>query len=70
MGLTLHSILFCMKPDFYTKAVLTVIAVLLAVIAVKPLVSPDMVANAQRSLNKARNSRGAISVILSAYRKR
>jgi hypothetical protein len=59
-----------MKPDLYTKAVLTVIAVLLAVIALKPLVSPNILSNAQRSLNTARNSRGKISILWSAYHKR
>jgi hypothetical protein len=59
-----------MKPDLYTKAVLTVIAVLLAVIALKPLVGPNILANAQRSFNTARNSRGAVSILWSAYHKR
>jgi len=36
-----------MRPDIYTKAVLTVIAVMLTVIAVKPLISPDTTASAQ-----------------------
>jgi hypothetical protein len=36
-----------MKPDVYTKAVLTVIALLLAVIAFKPLISPETTASAQ-----------------------
>ena len=62
--------LFCMKPDFYTKTVLTVIAVLLTVIAFKPLVSPDAIASARRSFNTARNASGPISVLLSAYRKK
>jgi hypothetical protein len=38
-----------MKPDIYTKAVLTVIAIMLAVIACKPLISPDTTASAQGS---------------------
>jgi hypothetical protein len=62
--------LFCMKPDLYTKVVLTVIAGLLAVIALRPLVGPDTLASARRSLNTARNSRGAVSVLWSAYHKR
>ena len=65
-----YSILFCMKPDLYTKSVLTVIAVLLAVIVLKPLVGPNTIASAQRALNTARNSRGAVYVLWSAYRKR
>jgi hypothetical protein len=36
-----------MKPDFYTKAVLTVIAVMLTVIAVKPMLDPDSTVRAQ-----------------------
>jgi hypothetical protein len=36
-----------MRIDWYTKGVLTVIAVLLAVIALKQYVSPDAVAQAQ-----------------------
>jgi hypothetical protein len=36
-----------MKPDFYTKAVLTVIALMLTVIACKPLVSPDATTRAE-----------------------
>jgi uncharacterized membrane protein len=36
-----------MRPDIYTKAVLTVIAVMLSVIALKPLISPDTTAQAQ-----------------------
>ena len=36
-----------MKPDIYTKAVLTVIAIMVTVIAGKPLVSPDTTASAQ-----------------------
>jgi hypothetical protein len=59
-----------MKPDLYTKAVLTVIAVLLAVIALQPLVGPSAVENVRRSLNTARNSRGAVSILWSAYHKR
>jgi len=38
-----------MKPDFYTKAVLTVIALMLAVIACKPLFSPETIVSAQGS---------------------
>jgi hypothetical protein len=38
-----------MRNDWYTKGVLTVIAVLLGVIALKPYVSPDAVAHAQGS---------------------
>ena len=63
-------ILFCMKPDLYTKAVLTVIAVLLAVIALKPLFGPNTLASAQRTFNTVRNSRGAVSLLWSAYHKR
>jgi hypothetical protein len=36
-----------MQIDRYTKGVLTVIAVLLAVIALRPYVNPDAVAHAQ-----------------------
>jgi hypothetical protein len=36
-----------MRPDIYTKAVLTVIAIMLTVIACKPLFSPDTIASAQ-----------------------
>lgn len=36
-----------MKIDVYTKAVLTVLAILLGVIALRPLVSPEVTANAQ-----------------------
>jgi hypothetical protein len=36
-----------MRIDWYTKGVLTVIAVLLAVIAFRPYVSPDAVVQAQ-----------------------
>ena len=36
-----------MRSDWYTKGVLTVIAVLLGVIALRPYVSPDAVAHAQ-----------------------
>jgi hypothetical protein len=39
-----------MKPDLYTKAVLTVIALLLALIACKPLLSPETTASAQGAL--------------------
>ena len=39
-----------MRIDWYTKGVLTVIAVLLGVIALRPYVSPDTVAHAQGSL--------------------
>jgi hypothetical protein len=59
-----------MKPDLYTKAVLTAIAVLLAGIALKPLVVPNTIASAQRALNTARNSQGTVSVLWSAYRNR
>jgi hypothetical protein len=38
-----------MRIDWYTKGVLTVIAVLLGVIALRPYVSPDAVAHAQGS---------------------
>lgn len=38
-----------MRIDWYTKGVLTVIAVLLGVIAVRPYVIPDAVAHAQGS---------------------
>jgi hypothetical protein len=40
-----------MRIDWYTKGVLTVIAVLLGVIALRPYVSPDAVAHAQGSLS-------------------
>ena len=59
-----------MKPDLYTKTVLTIIALLLAVIVLKPLASQDAIASAQRSLNTARNARGLVSVLLTAYRKK
>jgi hypothetical protein len=36
-----------MKPDTYTKAVLTVVAIMLSLLAVKPLISPDTTAQAQ-----------------------
>lgn len=36
-----------MKPDFYTKAILTVIAIALCVLAFKPLFSPGTTASAQ-----------------------
>jgi hypothetical protein len=36
-----------MRIDWYTKGVLTVIAVLLGLIALRPYVSPDAVAHAQ-----------------------
>ena len=36
-----------MKPDLYTKAVLTVIAIMLSVIASKPIFNPDTTASAQ-----------------------
>jgi len=36
-----------MKPDLYTKAVLTVVALMLTVIVCKPLFSPDTTASAQ-----------------------
>ena len=36
-----------MKPDIYTKAVLTVIAVALSVIAIRPLINPGTTASAQ-----------------------
>jgi len=39
-----------MRIDLYTKGVLTVIAVLLAVIAFRPYVSPDAVVQAQGRL--------------------
>ena len=38
-----------MRFDLYTRAILTVIALLLAVIAFRPYVSPDAVAHAQGS---------------------
>ena len=38
-----------MKTGIYTKGVLTIIALLLAVIAVKRLISPDTIAAAQGS---------------------
>ena len=36
-----------MKPDTYTKTILTIITVLLALIAAKPLLNPDNTVNAQ-----------------------
>ena len=39
-----------MRIDWYTRGVLTVIAVLLGVIALRPYVSPDAVAHAQGAL--------------------
>jgi len=39
-----------MRIDWYTKAVLTVIAVFLGVLALRPYFSPDAVAHAQGSL--------------------
>lgn len=36
-----------MKPDLYTKAVLTVIALLLAVVAFRPLIQPQTIVQAQ-----------------------
>jgi len=36
-----------MKPDLYTKAVLTVIAIILIVIACKTVIGPDATASAQ-----------------------
>jgi hypothetical protein len=38
-----------MRIDWYTKGVLTVIAILLGVIALRPYVSPDAVVHAQGS---------------------
>ena len=38
-----------MKPDLYTKALLTVIAIMLSVIALRPMVSPEATAQAQGS---------------------
>jgi len=35
-----------MKPDIYTKAVLTIIAIMLTVIVCKPIISPDTTARA------------------------
>ena len=39
--------LWHMKPDFYTKSVLTVIAIMLTVIACKTVINPDATASAQ-----------------------
>jgi hypothetical protein len=39
-----------MRTDLYTKTILTIIALLLAVIVLKPFVTPS-IANAQTSLN-------------------
>jgi len=39
-----------MKPDLYTKAVLTVIALMLAVIACKTVITPETTASAQGRL--------------------
>jgi hypothetical protein len=39
-----------MKPDLYTKAILTVVALMLTVIACKPLISPETTASAQGRL--------------------
>jgi len=36
-----------MRPDIYTKTVLTVIAAMLAVIACRPLISPETTVSAQ-----------------------
>jgi hypothetical protein len=36
-----------MRPDIYTKAVLTVIAIMLTVIAMKPIFHPDATVQAQ-----------------------
>jgi hypothetical protein len=36
-----------MKPDIYTKAVLTVIALMLIIIACKTIITPDTIARAQ-----------------------
>jgi hypothetical protein len=48
-----------MRVDWYTKSVLTVIAVLLGVIAVRPYVSPDTVAHAQGQFAGVEFSAGA-----------
>jgi hypothetical protein len=40
-----------MKPDVYTKVVLTVIALVLVVIAAKPLLKPDTTVNAQSTFS-------------------
>ena len=36
-----------MKPDLYTKTILTVIALMLTVMVLKPILHPDIVATAQ-----------------------
>jgi len=41
-----------MKPDLYTKAVLTMIMVLLAVIACKTVISPETTVSAQGPLSE------------------
>jgi hypothetical protein len=47
-----------MRIDRYTKAVLTVIALLLTVIALRPYVSPDAVAQAQGTFTGVEFSAG------------
>lgn len=47
-----------MRIDWYTKGVLTVIAVLLGVIALRPYVSPDAVAHAQGGFSGVQFSAG------------
>ena len=42
-------ILFLMKPEAYIKTVLTLIAVLLAVIVFRPMLSPDVPVSAQNA---------------------
>jgi hypothetical protein len=48
-----------MRIDWYTKGVLTVIAVLLAAIALRPYVSPEAVAHAQGSFAGVEFSAGS-----------
>jgi hypothetical protein len=47
-----------MRIDWYTKGVLTVIAVLLAVIAFRPYISPETVAHAQVGFSSVQFSAG------------
>jgi hypothetical protein len=42
-----------MKPDTYTKTILTIVALLLGVIALRPLIHPDTTASAQAQHERA-----------------
>jgi hypothetical protein len=55
-----------MRIDLYTKGVLTVIAVLLAVIACKQYVSPDAVVQAQGAFARVQFSPGGKTHFLTA----